>query len=177
MRSKQPIAGLVALGSAIGAGLTYFFDPASGRGRRARTADRAAGVVRTGWRKSARGARIAGLQTAGAVRGVVHREPEKELDDVTLARKVETEVFRAAEVPKGSINVNAEDGAVYLRGEVKHPEMVTELEEAARKIKGVREVHNLLHLPGTPAPPKEEEPSRESVEADTSEGPEGRLPG
>jgi osmotically-inducible protein OsmY len=51
-------------------------------------------------------------------------------------------------VPKGSINVNAENGVVYLRGEVNEPGQVEKLAEAARSVDGVREVKNLLHTPG-----------------------------
>jgi osmotically-inducible protein OsmY len=73
-------------------------------------------------------------------------------DDVTLARKVETEIFRSAEVPKGQINVNAENGVVVLRGEVEEPKLIRDLEEKTRNVQGVQEVENLLHTPGTPAP-------------------------
>jgi hypothetical protein len=73
-------------------------------------------------------------------------------DDVTLARKVETEIFRDAEVPKGQINVNAENGVVVLRGQVEEPELIRDLEEKTRNVQGVQEVENLLHTPGTPAP-------------------------
>lgn len=75
-------------------------------------------------------------------------------DDVTLARKVETEIFRDAEVPKGQINVNAENGVVVLRGEVEEPELIRDLEEKTRNVQGVQEVENLLHTPGTAAPAK-----------------------
>jgi osmotically-inducible protein OsmY len=51
----------------------------------------------------------------------VHRKerPREQPDDAALARKVETELFRDADVPKGDINVNAEDGVVFLRGRSK----------------------------------------------------------
>ena len=73
-------------------------------------------------------------------------------DDVTLARMVESELFRDQDVPKHQINVNAENGKIVLRGEVEQPEMIADLEERARKIRGVQEVENLLHMPGTPSP-------------------------
>ena len=59
-------------------------------------------------------------------------------DDVTLARNVESEIFSDSEVPKGQINVNAENGKVYLRGEVGQPELIRDLEERARSVQGVR---------------------------------------
>jgi osmotically-inducible protein OsmY len=79
-----------------------------------------------------------------------HEEPD--LDDATLAHKVETILFRDREVPKGQINVNAENGVVFLRGEVNGPGLVSTLEDRVRKVKGVKGVENLLHLPGRPPP-------------------------
>jgi osmotically-inducible protein OsmY len=89
------------------------------------------------------------------MRGLVHRlrrSPARELDDVTLAHKVESVVFRDARRPKGQISINAEQGAVFLRGQVESPELIDDLEQAVRAVAGVRSVENLLHLPGTPAP-------------------------
>jgi osmotically-inducible protein OsmY len=73
-------------------------------------------------------------------------------DDVTLAHKVESIVFRDSRFPKGQISINAEQGEVSLRGEIDRPELIRDLVEAVRKVPGVRSVENLLHLPGTPAP-------------------------
>jgi hypothetical protein len=75
----------------------------------------------------------------------------KDLDDVALARKVETVIFRDASVPKGKINVNAAEGVVWLRGEASTPEMIKALATQAAAIPEVRKVDNLLHLPKTPA--------------------------
>jgi len=75
----------------------------------------------------------------------------KDLDDVALARKVETVIFRDDDVPKGKIDVNAADGTVWLRGEAKTPEMIKALERQATAIPEVKKVENLLHLPKTPA--------------------------
>jgi osmotically-inducible protein OsmY len=138
----------------LGAALTYFFDPDQGRRRRAVTRDRIAGMFR---RTARRGERLGRAASAGAY-GVAQKakhleeEPKPQPDDVTLARKVETEIFRDAEVPKGQININAENGKIVLRGEVGQPEMIRDLEERARSVQGVHEVENLLHLPGTEAP-------------------------
>ena len=74
--------------------------------------------------------RIAKAQAFDAKQKVKHlNEADKaQPDDVTLARKVETEIFRDADVPKGQINVNAENGVVVLRGEVEEPELIRDLE-------------------------------------------------
>jgi osmotically-inducible protein OsmY len=86
--------------------------------------------------------------TIGRVVSLVRHRNADELNDPALAAKVESEIFRGDDVPKGSINVNAENGVVYLRGEANNPEQVEELGKAARKVDGVREVKNLLHAAG-----------------------------
>jgi osmotically-inducible protein OsmY len=148
----RKLLGLVGLGAA----LTYFFDPEQGRRRRAMTRDRAAGFFRRRVRETGRLGRSASAQAEGLVQKAKHleEEPKPQPDDVTLTRKVETEIFRDADIPKGQINVNAENGKVYLRGEVGEPELIKDLEKRARKVQGVQEVENLLHLPGTEAPTK-----------------------
>jgi BON domain len=144
---------LKAIWVGLGAGAMYFFDPQQGRGRRAMTKDRTAGLFRGLWRRSQGAGRAASARAYGVKQKVAHRkEEEKELDDVTLARKVETQIFREADAPKGQVDVNAVNGVVYLRGEVEKPELIKDLEEATRKISGVRGVENLLHAPGTAAP-------------------------
>jgi osmotically-inducible protein OsmY len=87
------------------------------------------------------------------LRKATHRSPEDPFppNDVTLARKVESDLFRDPDVPKGRINVNAEGGIIVLRGELGRREQIEAVEAAVRRIPGVREVENLLHLPGTPA--------------------------
>ena len=111
-------------------------------------------MFRRSARKGERLGRSAGSQAQGMVEKAKHmqEEPKGQPDDVTLARKVETEIFRDAEVPKGQINVNAENGKIVLRGEVGQPEMIKDLEDRARAVQGVSDVENLLHLPGTEAP-------------------------
>ena len=144
---------LLGIGAAAAA-LTYFFDPQNGARRRNVTRDRILAFFRQGGRKAGRVGRSVASEAYGMKQKAMHvkEEPKPEPDDVTLARKVETEIFRDADVPKGQINVNAEGGKVFLRGEVKDPSMIEDLEKAARNVQGVREVENLLHAPGAPAP-------------------------
>jgi osmotically-inducible protein OsmY len=73
------------------------------------------------------------------------------MDDVTLARKVESIVFRPEGAPRGSVDVNVADGVVYLHGQVKRPEQIKALEKAVLDVPEVKDVENLLHLPKTPA--------------------------
>jgi hypothetical protein len=144
----------------IGAAIAYFFDPQNGARRRNMTRDRGIAFFRQGGRKAERAGRAVASEAYGLKQKATHiREEEKPHDDVTLARKVETELFRPADAPKGQVNVNVENGVVFLRGEVERPEIIKDLEGRARKVKGVREVENLLHLAGSPAPTKQKQSS------------------
>jgi osmotically-inducible protein OsmY len=96
------------------------------------------------------------------------REP-KDLDDATLKHKVETELFRAEDAPKGSVDVNAGNGIVTLRGQVKDPGMKARLERQALAIPEVRRVENLIHLPKTPAPTRADSPGRSRRRGSVSE--------
>jgi osmotically-inducible protein OsmY len=75
-----------------------------------------------------------------------------ENDDTTLARKVETEIFRSPDVPKGDIVVNAAFGKVTLRGSVGNTELSQRLASEAGQVPGVKSVENLLHAPSAEAP-------------------------
>jgi osmotically-inducible protein OsmY len=145
---------LFALAGAIGAALAYFFDPDNGRRRRKIAIDKAGKYLR----QAGQQAQGAATQAQGLKEKATHlKEQEKpQPDDVTLARKVESEIFRDAGVPKGQINVNVEDGVVYLRGEIGQPDLIKDLESQARTVQGVRGVANLLHVPGQEAPAKPE---------------------
>jgi BON domain len=122
--------------------------------------------MRRGERRAARRARRAESHAVGVARRALnarHRRREP-IDDITLAHKVESELFRRTGVPKGRISVNAEDGVVFLRGVIDREEDLARMEAETRRIAGVRNVENLLHTRDTTAPasrPKlEREPSR-----------------
>ena len=148
---------LFALGAAMGAALAYFFDPETGNRRRSMTRDRVLAFFRRTGHQAGRAGQGAKSQAYGLTQKALHLKDrtKEEPDDATIAHKVETELFRDADVPKGQINVNAENGVVYLRGQVADEGLAETLGKSARKIQGVREVENLLHTPGTPAPTKQ----------------------
>jgi hypothetical protein len=146
----------LTLGFVLGAATAWFLDPRQGARRRNVTRDRTLAFFRRAGRRAERRMRLGAAEAYGVKQRLTHlREEPKDFDDVTLARKVETELFRSPDVPKGEINVNAEDGVVYLRGQVPTPELIQELVSKVQRVQGVREVESLLHLPGTPAPTKE----------------------
>ena len=111
-------------------------------------------TLRGGVGQATRAGRGAANQGVALGKRVTNRSPDPKsgMDDVTLARKVETEIFRPAGAPKGKVDVNAVDGVVWLRGEVKNQGQIQSIEKAARAIPEVEDVQNLLHLPKTPAP-------------------------
>ncbi len=148
---------LFTLGAAMGAALAYFFDPETGNRRRSMTRDRVLAFFRRTGHQAGQAGQAAKSQAYGVTQKAVHLKDrtKEEPDDAMLAHKVETELFRDADVPKGDINVNAENGVVYLRGQVADEGLAETLGKSARKIQGVREVENLLHTPGTPAPTKQ----------------------
>ena len=139
--------------AAIAAALMYFFDRANGKRRRRMAVDRTAGFFRRRAHQLDQGRRRVVSTGSGAVQKAKNRNEEEkpQPNDATLKAKVESEVFRDERVPKGRVDVNAENGVVYLRGEVESSDLVAELEEATRKVKGVRKVENLLHTPESKA--------------------------
>ncbi|HEX2030701.1 MAG TPA: BON domain-containing protein [Actinomycetota bacterium] len=150
--------GRVLLAGAAGALAAFFLDPVSGKRRRNVLKDRVAGTARTVAGKAQQRGRYVASTAAGKIEAIRHRQDQPPENDQTLAHKVESEVFQPADLPKGQVNVNAENGVIVLRGQVKTPDHVKEIERRARKVQGVRDVRNLLHLPGTEAETRTESP-------------------
>jgi hypothetical protein len=126
---RTPIS--FALGLAAGAAAAHFLDPDSGRRRRNRTRGQ-------------------------AVSKITHAVmPTDKPDDATLAHKVETEIFRASDAPKGSVSVDVQAGVATLRGEVREPQWIDRLGDEAGHVRGIQGVQNLLHTPDTPTPEPE----------------------
>jgi osmotically-inducible protein OsmY len=142
-------------GAASGAAAVYFLDPDSGNRRRAVTRDKATSTATKAAGQAAGQAKAAAQRAKGAVHDATPSVAEKakatQLNDADLARKVETEIFRPADAPKGQVDVNVENGVVFLRGELGTTEEIDTLVEAANKVTGVKGVESLLHLPGQAA--------------------------
>ena len=133
----------------------WFLDPDSGARRRNVTRDKAMSYARKGQQEATRKAEYASGVAKGAAAAATpggNGDVAERLNDPALARKVESEIFRAEDAPKGSVNVNVEDGVVFLRGQVEESDAIERLVAEAEKVDGVREVKSLLHTPGEPAP-------------------------
>ncbi|MDQ3985452.1 MAG: BON domain-containing protein [Actinomycetota bacterium] len=156
-RKKESHTGrrLLLLGGA-GIAAMYFFDPQMGRTRRAKFAEQMGAFFRRGARRAERTGRYMGGQVYGAGQRVAHTgEDRPPPNDQTLVAKIESEVLSRNDYPKGKIAINAEDGVVHLRGELEDEGQIASLEQDVRKVTGVVDVRNLLHLPGGTAPNKE----------------------
>jgi hypothetical protein len=159
---------VVLAAAGAGAAIAYFFDPQLGRTRRTRARDRLGASFRRAARQLGRMGRRMGARGYGAWMRATHpTEQAKDMDDATLAHKVESEVLRA--VPEG-IAINVEDGIVVLRGEVDSPERMSELARVVLRVPGVSGVENLLHLPREPAPNKASALEASSRAAESASG-------
>jgi osmotically-inducible protein OsmY len=138
------------IGAAAGAAATHFLDPR----RRNEIRDQAVSKVQAGAGHAATTASYAAGKAKGAVASATPSSTP-DLDDVSLARKVETEIFRAPDAPKGDVSVDVQAGVVHLRGTVTDENWIARLADQADKVDGVKGVRNLLHRPGTPAPAAE----------------------
>jgi osmotically-inducible protein OsmY len=138
------------LGAALGAAASRFLDSS----RRNQLREQAASKIRSGAHQAAAGATHAAAKAKGAV-ATATPSSSPELDDVGLARKVETEIFRDSEAPKGDVSVDVQAGVAYLRGTVTDEEWIARLGDDAKKVDGIKGVNNLLHEPGKPAPAAE----------------------
>lgn len=146
--------GSAACGVALGVALEYFLDPKAGRRRRRTARDRALSRMRRGERRAVVRVRRAESHAVGLARRAVNGRHRRQvpIDDIALAQKVESELYRRTGVRGRRISVNAEDGVVFLRGVIDREEDIARIEAGTRRIAGVRNVENLLHMPGTPAP-------------------------
>ena len=147
--SPKPLT--LAGATAIGAGLAYLFDPSSGAQRRRMLQDKLASKTQGTAGSLAGTARDLGARAGGILAEAKGGEATPE-NDQALAEKVKSEVLGDPEVPKDKINIDVSDGIVALRGEVEDRELMQSLDAKVRAVAGVREVQNLLHLPGEPPP-------------------------
>lgn len=150
---KSKLGKYLVVGGAVAA-VAYFFDPRMGRTRRKRLQDQLAGKARRGAREVERRAEY----TRGQIESLknVGTGDSAPPSDAALTAKVESEVLSRWNYPKGFIVVNSADGIVELRGTCETTEQINELEAQVRKVTGVLDVHNYLHLPNTPAPNKQD---------------------
>jgi osmotically-inducible protein OsmY len=148
-KASKVSAKAVGAAGAVGLAAGYFLDPESGSRRRHQVRDRTLAMLRRGADRTRREAEYRTGQVEGKVEAAKSQaRPEKPAaNDQALAERVKSEIFQPEDVPKGSVNVNVENGVVYLRGEVKRPDQIRKLVEQAGEVDGVAAVESLLHTP------------------------------
>lgn len=85
-----------------------------------------------------------GGRVAGLIRSRIAGSPQ--IDDGTLERQVEADVFASRGVPRAKVQVEVAEGVVWLRGEVKSSAIADEAEARAGAIAGVVRVENLIRV-------------------------------
>ena len=123
------------LGAAAGAAAVYLFDPDRGQARREELTTRAREAA-----ESPTGQKVVG-QVVESTRQVHDRGPDS---DPALANKVRSEVLGKDEYQALSINVDAVDGVVSLRGTVEDLALRNRLVSDVEAVGGVDSVENHL---------------------------------
>ncbi len=138
----------------VGVAFAYYLDPERGHARRVRARKRIGAGLRHLSRRTGRALRYTAGQTEGIVLKVMPRKAKPPADDNTLIDRVKSEIFADPGLPKGDLNFEALKGVVTVHGGVADGAHIDAIERAIRKVPGVLDVRNLLHLLGTPAPNK-----------------------
>ncbi len=154
-RFRKKLTRLSLFGAAAGAAV-YFLDPRSGRGRRARAKDQFRAKLRRTADQASSTATHVENKFEGATSSVSQPGGEAPDDDKTLVDKIKSEVLGGSEYAGHDVVVDAANGLVTLRGQVERPEHIDGLQTAVSSVPGVRQVENYLHLPGSPAPNKQD---------------------
>lgn len=155
----------IVTGALIGGVLAFLFDPERGKGRRALLVDWTSARLRRGVKSAGKFGQYAGKTVSGRMVSLQSAKARPTADDETLRDRVESEVFRDPEVPKGQINFDVNAGIVTIRGAVDNAFRIATIEKAVFNVPGVAGVENLLHVSGTPAPNKAE--AREASSSNT----------
>lgn len=137
-----------------GAAMAYFWDPQNGRGRRVQVNDQLRARARDARRQAERKARYA-QHTAEGKFEALRQAGGAPADDRALVDRIKSEVLGGDRFESHQVVVEAVDGVVTLRGEVRDTQQAEELMTAVRMVPGVRGVENLTHLPGQAPPNKE----------------------
>jgi osmotically-inducible protein OsmY len=154
-RLRKKLTRLSLFGAVAGAAV-YFLDPRSGAGRRARAKDQVqAKLRRTGEQASSTATHVEN-KFEGFTSTVNRPGGEAPDDDKTLVDKIKSEVLGGFEYAGHDVVVDAANGLVTLRGQVERPEQIDSLIAAVNAVPGVSQVENYLHLPGAPAPNKQD---------------------
>jgi gas vesicle protein len=138
------------LGAGVGAATTWLADPQLGTARRAELQNQARKLLRRSTEQASDVVRDAAQRAMGSAIDAI---PEvTDAPDAVVLERVRSEAIGQVEVPTSQIVTNVHDGVVELRGQVDSLPQRETLLEAVRDVDGVRDIVDLTHLPGEPAP-------------------------
>lgn len=168
-------APLTAAAAATGAALAYFLDPAQGRRRRAQAAQQAAALIRRPTRRAmdrmSKKTRIATDRAVGlAYEAARPEEWERPENEQVLINKIRSEILGREEWRHYTLNIDAADGVVSLRGQLDRPEQINALRRQVADVPGVTEVKSYLHLPNTTPPNVQDAEAASGTAARRSDG-------
>jgi hypothetical protein len=145
-RTSPLTVGLVA--AALAAGVAYFFDPRSGRRRRALVRDKLVHATHAACSFAGKANRDAQHRAQGLVSSTLsHLRPDHGSDAIVVER-VRTELGRLSTHP-GAIDVTCQDGVVRLRGDVLAEE-VDHVVAGVKHVRGVDRVESEMRVHSEP---------------------------
>jgi osmotically-inducible protein OsmY len=134
-------------GAAAGAVAVFLLDPERGRSRRTELTQRSGAVLRRVRRTAERQAEYAASQATAVKEKATHLQVEDQAPTPErLKARVESQLFRDPDIPKGDINVNVERDTVVLRGRVADEPTHQRVVSATRRIQGVDQVEDLISV-------------------------------
>jgi len=142
-------------GVVVGAAAMYVLDPAKGRGRRSQLRDRSRSALRTRRRRADQRARDAANRELGEqarARGAGHFHPTDDRSVELHLHQLLTEL----DADTSDVTVEVHEGLARVRGQVASDGDRERVLATVGGSRGVRGVESLLHLPGEPAPNKEQ---------------------
>lgn len=142
-------------GVAVGAAAMAMLDPNVGRSRRARLADQSKAKARRVRETAQRKAQYEAGRQAGEEATRLGAGTFDPADDISLADHLHGRMSRL-DIPTDHLNIEVVDGVVRIRGQIDTPDDIDRIVETVIGEPGVRDVESYLHLPGEPAPNKEE---------------------
>ena len=75
-----------------------------------------------------------------------HTSASTQMSDSSITTSIKSQLITSSAVKARDVDVNTEEGVVYLTGRVGSPAERTEAERIARSVSGVREVKNDLEV-------------------------------
>jgi hypothetical protein len=136
--------GRIALVGVAGAALWFLTDSR----RRSLAKDKVTRLFNRGTKRIKRRSSYVASNVRGKAAAARHGVDTVPPSDPALAAKVSSEVLGGFP----GINLNVEHGVVVLRGQLDDEDRIADLEQSVRKVTGVLDVRNLVHLPGEPPP-------------------------